>query len=430
MARPARDRLEEALTKIADPKGEGRRTCLTLYTEVARTAADAADARARSGVSLGPLDGAILTIKDLFDVKGEPTRAGSRILADAPPATDDAAVVKRLRAAGAVIVAKTNMSEFAFTAVGANPHYGTPGNPADRLRAPGGSSAGAAVAVADGMCEIAIGSDTGGSVRMPASFCGVVGFKPSKFRVPTEGAFPLSYTLDSIGPLAKTVAQCAAADAVLSGESPSVVEPAAVAGLRIGVAQGLPLLDLDPTVSSRFASAVEALKRAGARLSDESIPYWDDVARVQAKGSFSSVESFAIHRAWIDTRGDDYDPNVRVRIEAGRNVLAADYVLMQRERARLVRAMAERLADLDALVMPTTAIVAPTLAEVATVAAFQAKNAIILRNAGFVNFFDLCAVSLPMPREGGLPAGLMLIAKNGDDRRLLRMAAGVERLFG
>jgi len=430
MARPARDRLEEALTKIADPKGEGRRTCLTLYTEVARAAADAADARARSGVSLGPLDGAILTIKDLFDVKGEPTRAGSRILADAPPATDDAAVVKRLRAAGAVIVAKTNMSEFAFTAVGANPHYGTPGNPADRLRAPGGSSAGAAVAVADGMCEIAIGSDTGGSVRMPASFCGVVGFKPSKFRVPTEGAFPLSYTLDSIGPLAKTVAQCAAADAVLSGESPSVVEPAAVAGLRIGVAQGLPLLDLDPTVSSRFASAVEALKRAGARLSDESIPYWDDVARVQAKGSFSSVESFAIHRAWIDTRGDDYDPNVRVRIEAGRNVLAADYVLMQRERARLVRAMAERLADLDALVMPTTAIVAPTLAEVATVAAFQAKNAIILRNAAFVNFFDLCAVSLPMPREGGLPAGLMLIAKNGDDRRLLRMAAGVERLFG
>jgi len=209
-----------------------------------------------------------------------------------------------------------------------------------------------------------------------------------------------------------------------------VVEPAAVAGLRIGVAQGLPLLDLDPTVSSRFASAVEALKRAGARLSDESIPYWDDVARVQAKGSFSSVESFAIHRAWIDTRGDDYDPNVRVRIEAGRNVLAADYVLMQRERARLVRAMAERLADLDALVMPTTAIVAPTLAEVATVAAFQAKNAIILRNAAFVNFFDLCAVSLPMPREGGLPAGLMLIAKNGDDRRLLRMAAGVERLFG
>src|SRR5262249_54823979 len=185
MPRPARDRLEEALNRIADPKGEGRRACLTLYTATARAAADAADARARAGLSLGPLDGAILTVKDLFDVKGEPTRAGSKVLADAPPAADDAVIVKRLRAAGAVIVAKTNMSEFAFTAIGANPHYGTPGNPADRARAPGGSSSGAAVAVADGMCEIGIGSDTGGSTRMPASFCGVVGYKPSKFRIPT-----------------------------------------------------------------------------------------------------------------------------------------------------------------------------------------------------------------------------------------------------
>jgi aspartyl-tRNA(Asn)/glutamyl-tRNA(Gln) amidotransferase subunit A len=208
-----------------------------------------------------------------------------------------------------------------------------------------------------------------------------------------------------------------------------MLEPAPIAGLRIGVAQGLPLRDLDDTVSARFSSAREVLNRAGARLSDETIPYWEDVARVQAKGSFSSVESFAIHRAWIDTRGDDYDPNVRVRIEAGRNVSAADYIAMQRERARLVRAMAERLADLDALIMPTTAIVAPTLAEVATVAAFQAKNVIILRNAAFVNFFDLCAISLPMPRQGGLPCGLMLVAKNGDDHHLFRMAAAVERLF-
>jgi aspartyl-tRNA(Asn)/glutamyl-tRNA(Gln) amidotransferase subunit A len=429
MARPTRDRLEEALHRIADPKGEGRRACLTLYTEAARAAADAADARAQAGVSLGPLDGAILSIKDLFDVKGEPTRAGSRILADAPPATDDAVVVKRLRAAGGVIVAKTNMSEFAFTAIGANPHYGTPGNPADRLRAPGGSSSGAAVAVADGMCDIGIGSDTGGSTRMPASFCGVVGYKPSKFRIPTDGAFPLSYTLDSIGPLAKTVAQCAAADAVLAGENPWVVEPVALGGLRLGVAQGLPLRDLDETVSARFAMAREALSRAGVRLSDEDIPLWADVARVQAKGSFSSVESFAIHRAWLETKAADYDPNVIVRIEAGRNVSAADYITMQRERAKLVRAMAVRLADLDGLIMPTTAIVAPTLAEVATVAAFQAKNVIILRNPALVNFFDLCAISVPLPREGGLPSGLMIIAKNGDDHHLFRMAAAVEKLF-
>src|SRR5436305_9160673 len=188
----ARDRLEQALARIADSKGEGARACLTVYTDAARGAADAADVRAKAGISLGPLDGVIVTIKDLFDVAGEPTRAGSRILADAPPAKADAPVVRRLRAAGAIIVAKTNMTEFAFSGVGMNPHNGTPGNPADRRRVPGGSSSGAAVAAADGMCEIAIGTDTGGSTRIPAALCGVVGFKPTKSRVPTQGAYPLS----------------------------------------------------------------------------------------------------------------------------------------------------------------------------------------------------------------------------------------------
>ncbi len=223
--RSVRDRLEEALARIADPKGEGARACLTVYSQAARSAADAADARARAGISQGPLDGIIVSIKDLFDVAGEPTRAGSKILADAPPALADATVVRRLRAAGSVIVAKTNMAEFAFTGIGANPHYGTPGNPADRTRVPGGSSSGAAVAVADGMCEIGIGSDTGGSTRIPAAFCGIVGYKPSKFRVPTEGAFPLSYTLDSVGPLARTVADCATADTVMAGDEPWALEP-------------------------------------------------------------------------------------------------------------------------------------------------------------------------------------------------------------
>src|SRR5678816_74858 len=215
----ARERLEAALARIDDPKGEGARACLTVYREQAKAAADAADARAKSGISLGPLDGTIVSIKDLFDVAGEVTRAGSKIFAEeGKPATADAPVVRRLRAGGAIIVAKTNMSEFAYTGIGANPHYGTPGNPADRRRVPGGSSSGAAVAVADGMCEIAIGSDTGGSTRVPAALCGVVGYKPTKSRVPTEGAFPLSYTLDSVGPIARTVADCASADAILANE--------------------------------------------------------------------------------------------------------------------------------------------------------------------------------------------------------------------
>ncbi len=213
------------LAKIADPTGEGARACLTVYADAARAAADAADARAKGGISLGAMDGAIVTIKDLFDVAGEPTRAGSKILADAPPAKADAPVVRRLRAAGAVIVAKTAMSEFAFSGVGMNPHFGTPGNPADRARVPGGSSSGAAVAAADRMCEIAIGTDTGGSTRIPAALCGIVGYKPSKWRVPTDGAFPLSYTLDSIGPLARTVADCARADAVMAGDDFAPLKP-------------------------------------------------------------------------------------------------------------------------------------------------------------------------------------------------------------
>src|SRR5689334_21033874 len=262
-----REKLEQALAKIADPKGEGARACLTVYAEQARAAADAADARAKANISLGALDGAILTVKDLFDVKGEPTRAGSRIEADAAPAAADAPVVRRLRAAGAVIVAKTNMSEFAFSGVGMNPHYGTPGNPADRSRVPGGSSSGAVVAAADHMCEIAIGTDTGGSCRIPAALCGIVGYKPSKQRVPTDGAFPLSYTLDSVGPMARSVRDCARADAVMAGEEMPNLDPLAIEGLRFGVAQGLPLKDLDTTVSARFDAALSTLDEAGVRLS-------------------------------------------------------------------------------------------------------------------------------------------------------------------
>jgi aspartyl-tRNA(Asn)/glutamyl-tRNA(Gln) amidotransferase subunit A len=426
----SRDRLEAALTRIADPRGEGARTCLTVYAEAARAAADAADARARSGISLGPLDGTIVTIKDLFDVAGEPTRAGSKILANAPAAMEDAPVVRRVRSAGAVIVAKTNMTEFAFSILGVNPHYGTPGNPADRTRVPGGSSSGAPVSVLDEMCEIAIGTDTGGSVRAPAAFCGVVGFKPSKFRVPTDGAFPLSYTLDSIGPLARTVAECAAADAVMASDDPWLLEPSPVRGLRLGVAQGLPMRDLDQTVAARFSAATQALNRTGAILSDEAISLWDDIARVQSKATFSAIEACAIHRQWLDTRAADYDQLVRNRILPGRNVSAPEYVEMQRERARLVRAMDARLADLDGLIMPTTPFVAPTMAEVSTAEAFVPKNVLGLRNTSLINFYDLCAISLPLPRASGeFPVGFMLIARNGQDRKLLRMAAGIERLF-
>jgi aspartyl-tRNA(Asn)/glutamyl-tRNA(Gln) amidotransferase subunit A len=424
----ARDRLEQVLARITDPSGEGKRACLTVYADGARASADAADTRVKEGKPLGPLDGAIVSIKDLYDVAGEVTRAGSRVLAgEGLVAVADAPVVKRLRASGAVIVAKTNMSEFAFSGVGANPHFGTPGNPFDRARVPGGSTSGGAVAVADGMCEIAIGTDTGGSTRIPAALCGLVGWKPSKQRVPTDGAFPLSFTLDSIGPMAKSVVDCGAADAVMAGEAAPRLEPAPLAGLRLGIWQGMPFDGVDPTVTAAWMDALRRLGQAAVRFSDETISLVDDMVRVNAKGGFAPTEAYAIHRERLKNRGAGVDPFIRVRIERGGTVMAADYIEMGETRRRLVQAMDARMAPLDALVLPTTPIVAPKIAEVAESDEFGRKNALLLRNTNPVNFFDLCAISLPMPRQGGLSTGLMLVGRNGQDRRLFDIAAAVEQ---
>lgn len=426
--RPARERLELALSRIRDPNGEGERTFLKLYIEGAYEAADAADRRALEGVTLGPLDGAIVSIKDLFDVAGEPTLAGSIALADEKPAQRDAPIVERLRKAGAIIVGKTNMSEFAFTGVGANPHYGTPGNPADRTRVPGGSSSGAAVSIADEMCEIAIGTDTGGSTRIPAALCGTVGYKPTKQRIPTEGAFPLSPTLDSIGPLAKYVEACAKADSILAGDQAWDLKPAPLAGLRLGIPLGLPLEDLDDIVAPRFEAALKALGRAGAALTDMEFSLFDDMARVQSPATIATVEAYQIHCERIAECGADYDPIVRSRIETGSAVSAADYREMLKERSDLADAMDLQLAQVDALILPTTPIVAPTMTEVSNPKGFNRANRLLLRNTAIANFFDLCSISLPMGDAGELPTGLMLFARRGHDRRLFEIAAGIERL--
>ncbi len=406
----------------------GGQSHLTVYGDIARAAADASDARAARGRSLGPLDGVIVSIKDLFDVAGEPTRAGSKILAEeAAPAAADAVVVQRLRQAGAVIIAKTNMTEFAFSGIGANPHFGTPGNPRDRRRVPGGSSAGAPVAVADGMCDIAIGTDTGGSVRIPAALCGLVGFKPSRQRVPTEGAFPLSKTLDSVGPIARSVVDCAKADAIMTGEEFVPLEPIALAGIRFGLSEGLLLERLDDIVAPAFKAAVARLDAGGVGISREDLPLLDDWVAVNERGGVIPPEACEVHRDRLRRRGTDIDPNVRFRIERGCAVSEADLAETLRERRRLVAAMDARLAGLDVLVMPTTAIVAPTIAEVDDPKVFAVRNAAVLRNTSMVNFFDLCAISLPL--SASLPVGLMLVARNGQDPRLLRIADAVMRLF-
>jgi aspartyl-tRNA(Asn)/glutamyl-tRNA(Gln) amidotransferase subunit A len=424
--RSSRDRLEACLARIADPTGEGSRAFTKLYADQARAAADASDRRVQFGQSLGPLDGRIISIKDLFDMPGETTTAGSKLRCDAGPATVEAPAIARLRAAGAVIIGRTNMTEFAFSGVGINPHYGTPGNPADRSRIPGGSSSGGAVSVADGMAEITIGSDTGGSTRIPAAMCGIVGLKPSQYRIPTAGAFPLSYALDSIGPMAGSVTDCARADAVMAGDDITPLMPAPLAGLRLGIPQGLLLEGMDTAVAAAFDAATKALGAAGAVLSDHPLPLLQDMMAVNARGGFAATEAFFIHRESMEQRPGDFDPVVRGRIERGRAVTASDYIFMQRRRAELIAAMDQDLADLDALILPTAPIVAPRIADLASdEAAFTAANGLLLRNTSVGNFFDLCAISLPLP-VSGLPVGLMLVARNGQDQRLLRLALAVE----
>jgi aspartyl-tRNA(Asn)/glutamyl-tRNA(Gln) amidotransferase subunit A len=247
--------------------------------------------------------------------------------------------------------------------------------------------------------------------------------------VPTDGAYPLSPTLDSVGPLALSVADCALADAILAGEKPWVMEPLPLQDLRLGIPQGLPLEDLDPTVEASFADALERLRRAGVRLSEEQIDLFDDMARVYSVSTIPTAEAYLAHRTMLAEHGDDYDPFVRVRIEMGSKVSAAGLAAMLREREELVRKMDVRLADLDALVLPTTPIVAPTMAEIATVEGFVTANRLLLRNPALANFFDLCAISLPLPRESGLPTGLMLFGQRGGDRRLFEIARAIELLL-
>jgi aspartyl-tRNA(Asn)/glutamyl-tRNA(Gln) amidotransferase subunit A len=301
----SRELVEAAIARIADPTGEGERTFVKVYGENARAAADAQDRLRKAGYIASPLAGLPVSLKDLFDVSGECTLAGSKALDDSPPAQHDAPVVARLRAAGSVLIGRTNMTEFAFSGVGINPHYGTPGNPYDRRLIPGGSSSGAAVSVSDGGAVVAIGTDTGGSVRIPAALCGVAGFKPTQNRIPRDGVTPLSTTLDSIGPLANSVACCAAAYAVMAGESPIVPPPIPVESLRLGVPQSYVLDDLASEVATAFANACSTLSRAGARIIDLPLTELNEYPVINASGGFAPIEAYAWHRPLLERRGGE-----------------------------------------------------------------------------------------------------------------------------
>ncbi|MFI4948202.1 MAG: amidase [Alphaproteobacteria bacterium] len=418
--------IEAALARIADPSGEGGRSFVRVYEDSARAAADAQDRLRQAGYVASPLAGLPVSIKDLFDVAGEPTLAGSKALDDQPPAMCDAPVIARLRAAGAILIGRTNMTEFAFSGVGINPHYGTPGNPFDRRLIPGGSSSGAAVSVGDAQAVVAIGSDTGGSVRIPAALCGIVGFKPTQYRIPRDGVIPLSTTLDSIGPLANSVACCAIADAVMAGEPATAPATMPVAGLRLGVLQGFVLDGLAPEVGRAFAGACAALSRAGARVTDLPLAELNEIPAINAAGGFAPIEAFAWHQKLLERRGAEYDPRVRTRIERAGGMSAAEYVNLCAARADLIARIAPRTAPFDALLMPTVAITAPPIAAFAQDDDYRRLNAAILRNPSVINFLDRCAVTLPIQPAGTPPVGLTVIGEHGADRRLLGIARGIE----
>ena len=423
----SRELLEQALARIAERDGEGSRAFLKVYADSARAEADAADRLRKAGVRRSAVDGLPVSLKDLFDVAGDVTRAGSRVFQK--QAKHDAGAVARLRAAGAVFVGRTNMVEFAFGGVGLNPHYGTPRNPFDRKRGrvPGGSSSGAAVAQADGMCVMALGSDTRGSIRGPAALCGVVGWKPTAARVPRSGAFPLSFTLDSVGPLANSAACCAAYDAVLSGEPHGALPEFPIKGLRLMLPRSSALEDLDPEVAAAFEHAMARLSKAGAAITELAVPAFDRQVEYFKGGGYAGAEAYYIHRA-SEERIGEYDPRVGKRILLGKSMSASDYLLLGELRAAYMHEVEALAAPFDAILMPTCPCVAPTIAEAdASDEDYFRWNGRILRNNGLINFLDGCAASLPCHAPGSAPVGLMVCGTAGSDRRTLAVAAAIER---
>jgi aspartyl-tRNA(Asn)/glutamyl-tRNA(Gln) amidotransferase subunit A len=403
----------------------------TLLADDALAAARAADLqllKLAPGSALPILAGLPVSVKDLFDIAGRTTMAGSVQRQGQPVAMQDAAAVARLRGAGAAIVGLTNMTEFAFSGVGINPHYGTPRNPADNhvARIPGGSSSGAAVSVALGLAVAGLGSDTGGSIRVPGALCGLVGFKNTQARTPLAGAFPLSFTLDTVCAMARCVDDCLLVDAVLAG-APLVVPQRPIQGLRLALPTTLMLDALQPAVATAFDRALQRLSAAGAQIVSLPFPELAEIAQINTPGGFSAVETFAVHRHAMQHQRASFDPRVAQRIAMGEGVSAADYILMQQRRRDWIQRVEHRLVGFDALICPTVPMVAPPLADLLhDDDAFFRVNGLLLRNAFAVNFLDGCAFSLPCHTPDELPVGLMVAAPRGHDAVLAAVALAVE----
>jgi aspartyl-tRNA(Asn)/glutamyl-tRNA(Gln) amidotransferase subunit A len=354
--------------------------------------------------------------------------AGSTFLKSAPPATRDAIVVTRLKNAGFVPIGRTNMTEFAFSGLGINPHYGTPLNPYDRAsaRIPGGSSSGAAVSVSDGMADVGLGTDTGGSCRIPAALCGLVGFKPTASRVPMEGTLPLSQSLDSIGGIGRSVECCAAVDSVISGE-PLPPFDREVSTLRIGVPSAYVFDGMDRQTATAFDDALTRLSKAGAKIIRVETPELMEIPFINSKGGLTAREAFLFHRQWIENCPLEYDPRVLVRLRKGDAQTDKDYDAVKTARRSLITRMAERSHGLDAMAMPTVPLIAPRLDDLATDDEYGRVNLLMLRNCTVVNMLDRCAISLPCQEPGAAPVGIMLMGERNGDAALFQVAHAVER---
>jgi len=417
----ARDALEACIA-AATPHSFVRR-----FDAQARQAADAFD---RHG-AVAPLAGLAVSIKDLFDVAGHPTTAASASRHDAPVAATDAACVARLRAAGALLVGHTNLTEFAFSGIGINPHHGTPGNPATLAldanpRIPGGSTSGGAVSVATGAAWAALGSDTGGSIRIPAALQGLVGFKNTQRRTPTTGCIPLSTTLDTACAITRSVRDAVLLHEVLAARRVEL-DRRPLAQWRLAVPRTVVLDALEPAVAMAFDRAIETLRAAGARIDEIDLPLLGEAAALTRGGGISAAESWAWHRHRLAEREALYDPRVAMRIRRGQAMSAADYIDLLTERRDWISRMEGAVAGFDALLSPTVPMVAPPIAPLlASDDAFFAANALLLRNPSLANLLDGCALSLPCHRRGDWPVGLMVWGPAMTDDHVLAVSLAIE----
>ncbi len=410
----------EACIAAATPHAFVRR-----FDEHARTTADLVD-RAHDE---RPMAGWPVSIKDLFDVQGWPTTAASASRHDALPAARDAAAVARLRSAGAVLVGHTNLTEFAFSGVGINPHFGTPANPSTpdaERRIPGGSTSGGAVSVASGAAWAALGSDTGGSIRIPAALQGLVGFKNTQRLTPNDGCIPLSGTLDTACAITRSVGEAVVLHEVLSARQVRL-DARPLTQWKLALPRTLMLDALEPAVASALERVIAALRSAGARIDEIDLPLMAEAASLQRGGGIPAAESWAWHRGHLAARESQYDPRVAQRIRRGAAVDEREYAALLAERCSWIARMQQALAPYDALLSPTVPIVAPPIAPLLeSDDAFFATNALLLRNPSLINLLDGCALSLPCHRHGDWPVGLMVWAPALADERVLAVSLAIE----